>query len=66
MTRIVVVGPLAGHEDGLRLRLTEDGYALDTVRGHVRLHAGVDITSSRSGSATRARPPGSTSTRTWR
>ncbi|MEY9840318.1 tyrosine-type recombinase/integrase [Streptacidiphilus sp. EB103A] len=37
MTRIFVVGPLAGHEAGLRLRLTEAGYALDTVRGHVRL-----------------------------
>lgn len=37
MTRTVVVGPLAGHEDGLRRRLTEDGYALDTVREHVRL-----------------------------
>ncbi|GAA1291771.1 hypothetical protein [Streptomyces javensis] len=32
MTRTVVVGPLAGHEDGLRCRLIEDGYALDTVR----------------------------------
>jgi site-specific recombinase XerD len=37
MTGAVVVGPLAGNEDGLRRRLTEDGYALDTVREHVRL-----------------------------
>jgi len=37
MTGIVLVGPLAGLEDGLRRRLIEDGYALDTVRGHVRL-----------------------------
>lgn len=37
MARTVVVGPLAGHEDGLRRWLIEDGYALDTVREHVRL-----------------------------
>jgi site-specific recombinase XerD len=37
MTGAVVVGPLAGNEDGLRRRLAEDGYALDTVREHVRL-----------------------------
>jgi hypothetical protein len=37
VTRIVVAGPLAGVEDGLRRRLTEDGYALDSVREHVRL-----------------------------
>ena len=37
MTGTVVVGPLAGHEVGLRRRLAGDGYALDTVREHVRL-----------------------------
>lgn len=37
MGRIVVVGPLAGHEVGLRAKLIGDGYAPDTVRGHVRL-----------------------------
>jgi integrase/recombinase XerD len=37
MGRIVVAGPLAGREDGLRARLVGDGYALDTVREHVRL-----------------------------
>jgi site-specific recombinase XerD len=37
MTRTVVVGPLAGHEAGLRNRLAGDGYAPDTVREHVRL-----------------------------
>jgi integrase/recombinase XerD len=37
MGRIVVTGPLAEHGDGLRRRLIESGYALDTVRDHVRL-----------------------------
>lgn len=37
MGRIKVVGPLAVYEDGLRARLIGDGYALDTVRDHVRL-----------------------------
>lgn len=37
MTRTVVMGPLAGIENGLRHRLSEEGYAPDTVREHVRL-----------------------------
>jgi integrase/recombinase XerD len=37
MTRTVVMGPLAGLEDGLRNRLSGDGYAPDSVREHVRL-----------------------------
>lgn len=39
MVGIVVVGPLAGQQDGLQRRLIEDGYALDTVRRHVKLLA---------------------------